>query len=125
MMGSRSCGKCRACCTAIGVTEIGKLSGEACKHLCRSGCSVYQERPPSCQSYACAWFRGSFTAEQRPDRMGIVLSWQGDGAELHAHEMRSGALEQWRATLLRLSAVHGYQLVEWRYEEELGDVTTG
>lgn len=81
---TRSCGECRACCSALGIEESpgeqghGLLHswsapGEPCAYECESGCSVYDRRPMSCRAYRCWWLRGWGPEEERPDRLGLIV----------------------------------------------------
>lgn len=75
---SRKCGMCRACCTTMRVPELKKPAKVACKHVCGDGCAIYDERPATCQGYQCAWKLGYFTMDDRPDRIGMVFSFECD-----------------------------------------------
>jgi hypothetical protein len=84
----RTCGECRACCTACAVNELDKPINTPCKHLAPVGCGIYESRPQSCRDYDCAWLHGHFADEHRPDRTGIVWSFEQidgfDGLLVHA-----------------------------------------
>ena len=54
----RKCGSCTLCCDYLGVTEIHKPEFCECWNLDRKGCAVYDNRPPSCRQFDCAWRRG-------------------------------------------------------------------
>lgn len=82
LYATRSCGECRACCTAVHVLELDKGPYVPCKHLGNfskgePGCTIYAERPKSCEQWACEW-RGAGPLlkeyEERPDRCGVLLS---------------------------------------------------
>lgn len=62
------CGDCTFCCTAPAIPEMGKAAGETCRH-CARGCSIYESRPPLCQTFECFWTLGLW--RMRPDRAGI------------------------------------------------------
>ena len=72
----RVCGECTACCTTHGIREINKQAAEKCEHVCKAGCSIYQDRPESCRGYECAWLQGMFGEDVRPDKCGIVVEMQ-------------------------------------------------
>jgi hypothetical protein len=72
----RGCGGCTACCTATGVEEMDKAAGDRCQHVTNSGCSIYENRPASCQGFTCLWKgapEGSVSQMDRPDRLGFVM----------------------------------------------------
>lgn len=81
---ARSCGSCRACCSALGIGRspgeelLGLIpvesdSGSPCPHECIHGCQIYGRHPISCQLYACWWRRGWSEEEDRPDRLGVIV----------------------------------------------------
>lgn len=74
-MTNRSCGACSACCKTHAVFEIEKPQGVWCPHCpSKQSCDIYEERPPSCQSFRCAWLNGSGGEEERPDLVRIVCT---------------------------------------------------
>ena len=79
---TRECGPCSACCTVIGVPELGKRMYEPCEHLCEAGCGIYAERPGSCRTFECQWLRGvlevdgTIDTELRPDACGVIFDYQ-------------------------------------------------
>lgn len=71
----RRCDGCTACCTVMGVPELSKPYYKSCKHECEAGCSIYDQRPNSCQAFVCAW-RGGIDLvleTDKPDKIGIVV----------------------------------------------------
>ena len=73
-MSGRKCGTCTLCCTALAVPELGKKNGERCVHLTPQGCGIYEDRPPSCQVFECAWLQGAGSGlHTRPDYTGGVM----------------------------------------------------
>lgn len=102
----RECGACTACCTVLGVPELGKPRHLRCTHLGAKGCRVYADRPGSCRTFACQWLRGVLEAdggvdpELRPDACGVIFDYHPDSAfgELFtAWELRPGAARRGRA----------------------------
>lgn len=101
----RSCGACTACCTALGVTELGKPMGARCIHVRDAnppasfgGCVIYASRPPSCRAYECGWLQGALPEEFRPDVVGFVIDpWvqppDGGNPGVILREVREGALD--------------------------------
>jgi hypothetical protein len=68
------CGKCTACCTALGVPAIDKPPRHRCKHLCAKGCGIYPTRPEPCRVWSCGWLLGGdWLARYRPDRCGVIF----------------------------------------------------
>ncbi len=57
----------------MAVTELNKPRGQACRHLCATGCAVYAERPASCRRFDCLWRLGFARDEDRPDRLGVIF----------------------------------------------------
>ncbi len=55
---ARECGDCTACCNGtlnIVVNEETISFDHPCKHLCKTGCGIYNERPEVCRAFTCAW----------------------------------------------------------------------
>lgn len=73
----RSCDGCNACCTAVGVNELGKPCNFRCEHQTEGGCGIYGKHPESCRTYQCLWLEGILLFKDRPDVMGVVM---------HTHE---------------------------------------
>lgn len=94
----RSCGSCKACCTTMGVKEIGKPPGEPCKHLCAVGCGVYLGRPQSCRVFGCGWLHGYGPLDGRPDLCNVLFWVQvtDDGVLEYAvaEELEEGAADK-------------------------------
>lgn len=104
---TRTCGGCTACCTVMGVAEIGKGSWQRCDLECGNGCAAYLSRPPSCRDYSCLWLldpgQKVFRNMERPDRVGVVLDVTGLDHPVTerlgmqaavAREVRPGAFEE-------------------------------
>jgi hypothetical protein len=87
----RRCDGCTGCCTALTILELNKPADVTCRHVCATGCSIYADRPKACSEYLCAWKIGIGTSEQRPDKVGIVLSPTEPGTPCYpafvAHEL--------------------------------------
>lgn len=77
-IAGRVCGDCDACCTIKAVRELGKPSQAACRHLCQTGCAIYDQRPKSCREYACLWRQGYINGDEcwRPDQLGVVIDYE-------------------------------------------------
>lgn len=95
----RTCGSCKACCTALSVTEVPKAEWQRCPKLGPIGCKVYSKRPESCRVYLCGWLAGYGDRFDRPDRLGAIFSLMTSedlGDHVMVHELRDGALAQER-----------------------------
>lgn len=75
----RECGPCYACCVWLGISDLKKYTGQACRHLnggdnpaCR--CSIYSKRPPACSEYICLWRAGWGPTDLRPYESGILIT---------------------------------------------------
>jgi hypothetical protein len=73
-LAQRACGECTACCTVLAIAELDKPIHTDCVHASTKGCGIYEMRPKSCREYECLWRIGLGTLEQRPDRLGLVIS---------------------------------------------------
>ena len=81
------CGTCRACCRALGVSELEKPEWQMCSYVDRAvGCQIYDRRPQGCRDYACIWLQSQsgaspLPAKLRPDRCGVVFDSLNAGPE--------------------------------------------
>lgn len=73
----RTCGDCTLCCNVFEIEEepFTKPANEWCKY-CKpgQGCGVYEERPRTCSGFKCMWLMGTGLEEDRPDKLGVVLT---------------------------------------------------
>jgi hypothetical protein len=108
MLGSRSCGPCKACCTGMAVGEIDKPAGKPCPSLCESGCGAYETRPQSCRDYGCLWLHGHGRLMERPDLVGYFLNNNEKRTALVAYEAWPGAFAERSVedALIKLSRRH-------------------
>lgn len=97
-VGRRTCGPCTACCHSMQINELDKPEWAPCERqraagLSGGGCGDYENRPASCQSFACLWLSGlSLTGTQhRPDRCGVMLVPTEDPRTVQARELWAGA----------------------------------
>ena len=76
-----ACNGCTACCTAVGVKELGKPPRCRCQHETETGCGIYGHHPVECQRYACAWALGALGSDDkyRPDRCGVLFTLNNSG----------------------------------------------
>lgn len=70
----RKCGTCQACCGPVFVIEGLKTADEDCKHKAAKGCAIYDDRPQGCRDFRCLWHYGLMRGEDRPDRLGIIVT---------------------------------------------------
>ena len=72
---TRTCGECVACCTYVGIAALQKPKGNHCEHECAGGgCAIYEDRPPECAAWYCAWRMGYGEATDRPDLSGVIVT---------------------------------------------------
>lgn len=101
----QECGECRACCTTLGVVQIGKPPGVRCEHVGPGGCGIYATRPTSCSGYECLWIVGAVPGPvaNRPDHLGVIFEHHRApliGPMVVARECREGGLMGSRARYL-------------------------
>lgn len=89
--------------------RVAKPMFTPCPEQCEQGCAIYAERPAECAAYTCAWLRGHFWEQHRPDRLGVLFDFiRHGGGELRtleyarALEARPGALDDPRGPANRL-----------------------
>jgi Fe-S-cluster containining protein len=74
----RECGSCYACCVFLGIEELKKWSGQACKHLdgmqADKRCSIYAKRPQACAVYKCVWREGFGPDNLQPNQSGMLIT---------------------------------------------------
>lgn len=98
----RECGDCRACCTIMAVEEIPKPNYQRCQHVGMFGCTIYAERPDSCQNFQCLWLQGVIDADShvellRPDKLKVMFDYQPDtkfGEVFKAYDVEPGATDR-------------------------------
>lgn len=93
------CGLCTLCCTVMKVAmEPPKPARTKCPHECRSGCSIYADRPEPCRVFECLWLASQTRMDEpmdralRPDHSGVVLELNSAGY-IVAHSKQPAA---WR-----------------------------
>lgn len=84
----RRCGTCAVCCEVLGVIELDKAPGSACRFVLSDtgaggACGIHAQRPGGCRAYACAWKLGLYDDGARPDRIGALLEWHELEPEFH------------------------------------------
>ena len=95
----KPCDGCRACCTVLGVHELGKVNYEPCQHECDKGCAIYEERPTSCRAFYCGWAQGCIPGRPdfRPDRLGVIFDYSLTSECWLAWEVFPGAAQSKKA----------------------------
>lgn len=93
------CGECTACCTILGVADLGKPYYTSCKSICPSGCSIYKDRPDGCKGFECVWragFLDGIVDNGRPDNLGLMFDLESDdtGEWLSVYETMPMTTEQ-------------------------------
>lgn len=80
MTTKRSCGDCQLCCRLLPTEEIAKPENQRCRHQkSYCGCTIYPNRPLSCQLWSCRWLLDDDMGDQpRPDRSHIVVDMMPD-----------------------------------------------
>jgi hypothetical protein len=94
---AKTCGSCTFCCKVMGIAELAKPQGVWCPH-CKPGrgCGIYEERPPSCRTFACQWLAEPDMPDIfKPDRSKVVLDVDPSGPRLMA-ECDPAAPLAWR-----------------------------
>ena len=76
-MKFRECGDCTACCDGhiIG-NSFGNMFGyhKPCVFLVHKKCTVYKDRPNTCDTFQCAWTQNLFPEWMKPNRCGVLIS---------------------------------------------------
>ncbi|MBN1915803.1 hypothetical protein JW796_02290 [Candidatus Dojkabacteria bacterium] len=75
--GESGCGRCGACCVALGVPSIGKKAGDKCVHMTieegLASCALHEaDKPPECKEWGC-YGEGLPNALQRDDFLDIAI----------------------------------------------------
>lgn len=111
----RSCGSCSLCCKVMSIPELEKPAGSWCPNVrlgssC-GGCAIYETRPESCRSFACAWLDGFLPENLKPDRSKAVVTASNAGWLVvhvdpkYPDAATSGALGRWLAETSLLAPV--------------------
>lgn len=96
------CGECNLCCTVMRVemapvANTFKPAHVKCSKACKAGCSIYENKPYSCDSFICLWImmsllKDDFPMKWRPDKIGAVID-MNDVGNLTVHLKHNNA---WR-----------------------------
>jgi len=135
MPTERSCGECEACCTILGVAEIGKNPWQPCNHQGK-GCTIYPTRPETCQKFQCIWLWDQeaklMQEKDRPDKCGVMcVAGSTDSAffketqipVMVLYECVPGAFEMYHGDRLvrRLRSKHVMALLPYGTQSQKGD----
>lgn len=110
---SNACGECNMCCHVFEIRDLEPTKPRRtwCPHVLKGeGCSIYGDRPSSCQKFRCLWLALQDREEPpplaaRPDKSGIMLSYSGVSTWV-AHV--NGSLDSWKeeeATALMITGL--------------------
>ncbi|MFI4861157.1 MAG: hypothetical protein ACIAXF_10790 [Phycisphaerales bacterium JB063] len=81
----------------LAIEPLDKPGFAPCPHACGSGCAVYADRPACCRDFTCLWLQGHLAEEDRPDKLGVVLTTTGHpelGMVPLLVEVHDGAVQQ-------------------------------
>jgi Fe-S-cluster containining protein len=84
VLPERACAGCTKCCVSLAVRELQKPAFTPCVHLGDRCCTIYPDRPPTCQAFKCLWLRGMLPEEFKPEHCGVVFAGSADGKGLIA-----------------------------------------
>lgn len=84
----RDCGPCHLCCDLLSADRTHHRGADdpRCPNYRRdSGCQLASHRPPACTSWRCAWHTLTWLPDEcRPDRMGVMLTFEQAADATHA-----------------------------------------
>lgn len=91
------CDGCTMCCKLLGVGELKKRANDWCTHCnIGKGCSIYEQRPPTCQEFACLYrFAQKAPLALRPDKSKVVLAPSTNPNVICAH-VDPGTPDAWK-----------------------------
>lgn len=76
-MNFRECGDCTSCCDGhiIG-NSYGNSFGfhKPCVFLVKKICTIYKDRPHSCDKFQCAWTQNLFPEWMKPNICNVLIS---------------------------------------------------
>ncbi len=95
-LAKRRCDSCTVCCTELKIEtpEFRKPANKTCKHLCTTGCGIYESRPAVCQEFLCGWrLFPDLTDDWRPDLSGVLVMRKVPAELPHAWQKASYGVE--------------------------------
>lgn len=113
----RQCGDCSMCCKVLHIDEVPSRAFSWCKHADPGGvgCTIYDERPPSCRAFVCLWAAGLLSEDMKPNKSGVVATISSDGerfvAFLDARYTVNNMPAAARQELIRLARDVGTQVI--------------
>ena len=81
-LDKRRCDSCTVCCTELKIEtpQFRKPANTACRHLCATGCGIYENRPSVCRQFLCGWrLFAELTDDWRPDVSGVLVMRKAPG----------------------------------------------
>lgn len=76
----RNCDGCTACCEGWLTGDVhGKYmySGNPCHYKKQNGCAIYDDRPPMCTDFRCAWLDDGEVPEwMKPNLSKVIMYWR-------------------------------------------------
>src|SRR5262245_23362328 len=109
------------CCKLIAVDELNRPKDAWCR-LCDvgKGCTIYPERPPSCQEFKCLWLQGIGPDSIRPDRSKVVMAATKDDKEVHMH-VDPNRPDAWNGLrgMIKMFVRNGYQVFLIRGDKKI------
>ena len=73
---NRECGSCTMCCQGDFYNNVYgnvvKFNKPCVFSIKNEGCSIHKTKPDNCKNFKCAWLKGLFEDDMRPDKSKIV-----------------------------------------------------
>lgn len=71
----RECGDCNLCCKFLSHEVYGQwvTPNNPCRFV-QKCCTIYEDRPPTCRTYQCAWLQGLLPEWMYPNLIGTIVS---------------------------------------------------
>lgn len=109
----RECGECNLCCKWLTHSVYGQVvtPNNPCRFV-REKCTIYEDRPPTCRTYHCAWLQGLLPEWMYPHLIGIIVSvknWN-NGQYLEISEAGKPLTIEVLSWLLKMDVPLKYQL---------------
>ena len=95
---ARTCGECAVCCIDVRIEPLDKPAREPCRNLGPGhvSCTVHgtNAQPKVCKAFLCAWIQGAGGEDDRPDKIGVMVTVQQieNGTFALALEHKPGAV---------------------------------
>lgn len=73
---NRQCGECTKCCEGhfkINVHGNMVTFNKPCVFAIKNkGCAIHKTKPSPCSDFSCAWLKGLFDEDMRPDKSNVI-----------------------------------------------------